>query len=111
MTDAAVGSARSYRRGSWFGILGDHASVLLPPTEKARVAALWELADEGVGFDELLDALIVDGLRRLPAFALMSTGDDVTRVLLRGATRAVLELADGTTVEVAACPTWSRRSS
>lgn len=100
MTDAAVGSARSYRTGSWFGILGDSGTVLLPPSEKARVAALWELADEGAGFDELLDALIASGLRGLPAFALMSNGGDSTRVLLRGGPRAVFELADGETVAV-----------
>ena len=108
MTDAAVGSARSYRRGSWFGILGDSGTVLLPPSEKARVAGIWELADEGAGFDELLDALIASGLRGLPAFALMSSAGETTRVLLRGGPRAIFELADGEQVEVDAgeVATW-----
>jgi hypothetical protein len=112
MTEDAVGAARSYRTGSWFGILGEHGTVLLPASEKARVAALWELADGGAGFDELLDALIASGLRGLPAFVLMSNGDDTTRVLLRGEPRAVFELADGEMVEVDAreAATWVERS-
>ena len=35
--------------------------MILPPTEKPRVAALWELVDGGAGFDVTLDALIADG--------------------------------------------------
>ena len=107
-----MGAARSYRKGSWFGILGEHGTVLLPASEKARVATLWELADGGAGFDELLDALIASGLRGLPAFALMSNGDDTTRVLLRGEPRAVFELADGEAVEVDGreAATWVERS-
>jgi hypothetical protein len=53
--------AWSFRDGDWFGIFGEHATVVLPPTEKARVAALWELVDDGAGFDETLDALISPG--------------------------------------------------
>ena len=55
---------RSYRPGDV--VRRSSAStplVVLPPTEKARVAALWELVDDGAGFDEVLDALIADGLR------------------------------------------------
>ena len=81
-------TVRSYRSGGWFGIFGRHASVLLPPSEKARVAALWELADAGSDFNELLDALITSGLRGLPGFVLISSGDEPTRVVLRGAARA-----------------------
>jgi hypothetical protein len=112
MTEEAVGAARSYRKGSWFGILGEHGTVLLPASEKARVAGLWELADGDAGFDELLDALVASGLRGLPAFVLTSNGDDTTRVLLRGETRAVFELADGETVEVdgGEAATWVERS-
>ena len=93
-------TVRSYRSGGWFGIFGRHASVLLPPSEKARVAALWELADAGSDFNELLDALITSGLRGLPGFVLISSGDEPTRVVLRGAARASFTLAGGETVEV-----------
>ena len=71
-----MGTVRSYRSGGWFGIFGEHATVLLPPSEKARVAALWELVDGGSDFDELLDALIASGLRGLPGFVLVSSGDE-----------------------------------
>ena len=95
-----LSTVRSYRTGGWFGIFGEHASVLLPPSEKARVAALWELVDAGSDFNELLDALITSGLRGLPGFVLISSGDEPTRVVLRGAARASFTLAGGETVEV-----------
>ena len=85
MSDDLQGGTRSYRPGTWFGIFGAGASVLLPPGEKARVAALWELVDDGAGFDEVLDALISGGLRELPGFVLVSERDGETKVVLRGA--------------------------
>ena len=78
---------RSYRPGAWFGLVGERALVVLPPTEKARVAALWELVDEGAGFDVTLDALISAGLRDLPGFVLVSTDEGQTDVVIRGAGR------------------------
>jgi hypothetical protein len=89
----------SYRPGAWFGILGEHATVVLPPTEKSRVAALWDLVDEGAGFDETLDALISSGLRDLPGFVLVSQSGDVTRVVLRGAARAHFAVAPSASVD------------
>jgi hypothetical protein len=60
---AVPGPAWSFRGGEWFGIFGPSATVVLPPSEKGRVARLWELVDDGAGFDETLDALISSGLR------------------------------------------------
>jgi hypothetical protein len=102
---------RSYRPGGWFGIFGDHATVLLPPSEKSRVAALWELVDDGAGFDEVLDALLSSGLRDLPGFVLVSPVEQGTKVVLRGAAVAVF-VADGETVEVLGSTetTWVERS-
>ena len=78
----------SFRRGDWLGVFGAHAAVVLPPSEKARVAGLWELVDDGAGFDEVLDALISSGLRDLPGFVLVSESDGETKVVIRGAARA-----------------------
>ncbi len=107
MTD----SVRSYRPGDWFGIVGERALVILPPTEKPRVAALWELVDGGAGFDVTLDALISGGLRELPAFVLVSTGEGETRVVIRGPARAELRVG-GETVELegSQATTWVERS-
>ena len=104
-------SVRSYRPGDWFGIVGDRAVVILPPTEKPRVAALWELVDGGAGFDVTLDALISGGLRDLPAFVLVSTGEGETRVVIRGPARAEFRV-DGETVrlEGSDATTWVERS-
>jgi len=110
MTDTVA--TRSYRPGDWFGIFGAHGSVLLPASEKGRVAALWELVDADAGFDELLDALIASGLRALPGFVLLSNGDEQTRVVLRGTARATFTLADGEVVELdgGAAATWVERT-
>jgi len=100
-------TTRAYRPGAWFGIFGDHATVLLPPTEKARVARLWEVVDEGAGFDEVLDALISGGLRELPGFVLISEFDAATKIVIRGAAR-VHAVAAGEQVELegSAATTW-----
>ncbi|MDN5894310.1 MAG: hypothetical protein L0H93_09825 [Nocardioides sp.] len=112
MTDAPNSAVRSYRSGGWFAIFGEHASVLLPGSEKSRVASIWELVDAGTGFDELLDALIASGLRSLPSFVLISSVDDPSRIVLRGAARATFVLSDGETVEVdgGEASTWVERT-
>jgi hypothetical protein len=75
----------SFRTGDWIGVLGPRTVVALPPAHKARVGALWEVIDDGAGFDEVLDALISGGLRELPGFVLVSSEDDRVRVVVRGA--------------------------
>jgi hypothetical protein len=101
----------SFRPGPWFGILGERATVVLPPSEKARVAALWELVDDGAGFDETLDALISSGLRDLPGFVLVSESGDETRVVLRGAASAHFATADEVVhVEGDGGTTWVERT-
>jgi hypothetical protein len=102
---------RSYRPGTWFGLIGDRAVVALPPSEKARVAALWELVDEGAGFDITLDALISAGLRDLPGFVLVSTDEGRTDVVIRGAAVATF-VVDGeeVVVEGSTATIWAERS-
>ena len=106
-----MNESRSYRPGDWFGIFGDQATVVLPPSEKARVPGLWALVDAGAGFDEVLDALIADGLRDLPGFVLVSEVDGETKVVLRGAATAVFTTAaESVTVEGSSVTTWAERS-
>jgi hypothetical protein len=101
----------SFRPGAWFGILGERATVVLPPSEKSRVAALWELVDDGAGFDETLDALISSGLRDLPGFVLVSQSGDETRVVLRGAASAHFATAGEVVhVEGDGATTWVERT-
>lgn len=108
---APVTPRRSYRPGSWLGIFGAHTVVLLPPTEKHRVGALWEMVDDGAGFDDVLDALVSEGLRGLPAFVLVGEDEGTTRILLRGPASATLTTA-GETVELVGSSgaTWVERS-
>ncbi len=102
----------TYLPGTWFGVFGDQVTVLLPPTEKGRVAALWELVDDGAGFDETLDALIASGLRDLPGFVLVAAGAaGATKVVLRGAASARFTTADGeVVVDGTSASTWVERS-
>jgi hypothetical protein len=93
--------------GEWYGVLGASVMVLLPPSAKARVAALWETVDDGAGFDEVLDALISGGLRELPNFVLVSGEGRDVKVVIRGAGQAELRTADGpVTVSGSADTTW-----
>ncbi|MDF9718130.1 hypothetical protein KK617_18425, partial [Nocardioides sp. ChNu-99] len=103
--------ARSYRPGSWFAVFGTGASVLLPPSEKRRVAALWALVDDGAGFDEVLDALITSGLRDLPGFVLLGHEGTTVRVVVRGGASVTFTLPDDE-VEVSglAASTWVERT-
>lgn len=104
-------SRRSYRPGTWFGIVGDRALVALPPSEKHRVAAIWELVDEGAGFDITLDALISSGLRDLPGFVLVSSDDGQTDVVIRGAAVATFTVdGEEISVEGSSATTWVERS-
>ena len=109
MTDAA--SPRCYRPGAWFGIFGEHATVLLPPTEKPRVGELWGLVDGGADFDEVLDALISGGLRELPGFVLVSELETDTKVVIRGAATARFNTAGGQVhLTGSEATTWVERS-
>ncbi len=104
-------TTRSYRPGAWFGVFGDHATVLLPPSEKSRVARLWELVDDGAGFDEALDELISGGLRELPGFVLISELGAATKVVIRGAGRARFTVGDETVdLEASSETTWVERT-
>lgn len=101
----------SFRAGRWYGAFGPRTLVVVPPSERPRVAALWELVDEGAGFDEVLDALVADGLSRLPGFVLVSESVGMTRVLVRGAARVELTTdSEVVRVEGDATSTWTERS-
>ena len=93
--------------GDWYGVLGASVIVLLPPAAKSRVAGLWETVDDGAGFDEVLDALISNGLRGLPGFVLVSGEGRDVKVVIRGAGRAELSTSDGpVTVSASVDTTW-----
>jgi len=89
----------SYRTGAWFAVFGSATTLLLPGSEKARVADLWSRIDDGAGFDEVLDVLLQSGLGALPGFVLISGGDGPTKVLARGAVQ-VTGSADGERVSI-----------
>ena len=109
MTDESVWS---YRPGEWLAIFGASTTLLLPASEKARAAQLWDLVDGGAGFTETLDQVLAPGLSVLPAFVLIGTGEGPTKVIVRGAgvraeltTEAETVVLDGSTVT-----TWVERT-
>ncbi|HEU4337151.1 MAG TPA: FHA domain-containing protein [Nocardioides sp.] len=96
--------------GDWYAVVGDSVTVLLPVSQRARVAALWDLADSGAAADALLDALLAGGLSSLDHFALVAHDDDATRLIVRGAPTATVSSTGGQEV-VAAAPgtTWAEQ--
>lgn len=111
MSDVHAPTTRSFRPGDWFAVLGERTTVILPPSEKPRIGALWEMVDAGAGFDEVLDTLIADGLRSLPGFVLVGSEGDTTRVVVRGDARARF-VSDGEEVHLdgTTASTWVERS-
>jgi hypothetical protein len=104
-------SETSYTPGEWLGIVGAHATVLLPPDEKERAGAIWALVDAGAGFEEVLDALLAAGLSSLSGFVLIAGSDDATRVVVRGAASATFQTAAGeVTVSGVEAATWAERT-
>ncbi|MGA8845723.1 MAG: FHA domain-containing protein [Nocardioides sp.] len=77
-------SLSSYRPGTWFGVFGSATTLLLPASEKSRVAALWSRIDDGAEFEAVLDELLQSGLGTLPGFVLVSGGEEPTKLLVRG---------------------------
>ncbi|MCF6378989.1 FHA domain-containing protein [Nocardioides KLBMP 9356] len=96
--------------GDWYAVVGEHVTVLLPGSQRDRVASLWELADSGASADAVLDALVAGGLSSLDHVALVAHGDDSTRLLVRGAPTATVVATEGEEI-VSAAPgtTWAER--
>ena len=111
MTDLdGTAAPRSYRPGAWYGVLGARASLLLPPSERTRVAGLWEIVDAGAGFDVVLDALLAGGLSDLSGFVLWSATDGVTQAVARGPVKVVFTTAGGEEVlDGSEAATWAER--
>lgn len=112
LDDAALGDPWSYRPGSWFGVVGASVTLLLPGTEKSRVAELWALVDDGAVFDEVLDSVLRSGLGSLPGFVLVGQDDGLTKILVRGASVSASATAAGESVELsgAGAVTWVERT-
>ena len=81
--------------GDWYAVVGTGVTVLLPVSQRGRVATLWDLADSGAEADALLDALLAGGLSSLDHFALVALDDDVARLIVRGAPRATVSSTGG----------------
>ena len=96
--------------GDWYAVVGDHVTVLLPGSQRDRVAALWDLADAGAGADAVLDALLAGGLSTLDHVALVAHGDDSTRLIVRGAPTASIAATEGEEIVSATAGTaWAER--
>lgn len=96
--------------GDWYAVVGQRVTVLLPGSQRGRVATLWDLADSGAGADALLDALLAGGLSTLDHFALVAHDDDSTRLIVRGAPTATVSSAGGEEVLTAAPgTTWAEQ--
>jgi hypothetical protein len=105
-----VSAGARFAVGDWYAVVGDRVTVLLPSSQRGRVARLWDLADSGGDADAVLDALLADGLSSLDHFALVAHGDDSTRLIVRGAATADVSSAAGDEIVTAAAgTTWSEK--
>ena len=111
MNDGIIGTW-SYRAGDWYAVFGMNTTLLLPASERERVATLWALVDSGADFTQVLDALLASGLSTLRGFVLVGADVGPTRILLRGdGVRASLTTADETfELEGAGTTTWVERT-
>jgi hypothetical protein len=105
-------STWSYRPGDWLAIFGAATTLLLPASEKARAAQLWDQVDGGADFAETLDQVLAPGLSVLPAFVLIGTGDGPTKVIVRGAGVRARLTTDAETVELdgSTVTTWVEKT-
>ncbi len=111
MNDGIIGTW-SYRPGDWYAVFGTNTTLLLPASERERVAMLWALVDGGADFTQVLDGLLASGLSTLQGFVLVGADVGPTRILLRGdGVRASLTTADETVeLEGAGSTTWVERT-
>ena len=96
--------------GDWYAVVGDHVTVVLPVSQRDRVASLWDLADAGATAEAVLDALLAGGLSTLDHVALVAHGDDTTRLIVRGTPTASIVTAEGEeVVSASAGSAWAER--
>lgn len=89
-------TSATYLPGSWAGIIGDAAWLLLDaPADGDRVADLWQEA-QAPDVGRLLDAVLRHGLSTLPGLALAVAADDGLRIVVRGTGAVVVRRQDGT---------------
>jgi hypothetical protein len=105
-----VSTEPRFAAGDWYAVAGERVTVLLPGSQRDRVAQLWDLTDSGADVDAVLDALLAGGLSSLDHFALVAHGDDATRLIVRGAPTATVSSTSGDDL-VSATPgtTWAER--
>jgi hypothetical protein len=105
-----VSTEARFAPGDWYAVVGDGVTVLLPVSQRGRVATLWDLADSGAAADALLDALLAGGLSSLDHFALVAHDDDSTRLIVRGAPTATVSSTGGEEI-LSASPgaTWAEQ--
>ena len=103
--------SRSVVPGEWYAVLGEEVVVLLLPARKARVAGVWDLVDEGAGFDEVLDGLISGGLHGHARVRPVSESAGDVKLVIRGAGVADLMSTEGPlTIAGDADSTWVERT-
>ncbi|MFC7361830.1 FHA domain-containing protein [Nocardioides astragali] len=99
-----------FAAGDWYAVVGERVTVVLPGSQRGRVAELWDLTDAGADADAVLDALLAGGLSSLDHFALVAHDDDATRLIVRGAPSAAVSSTTGDEI-VRATPgtAWAER--
>lgn len=104
-------SVTTYTPGGWLCGVGGNGIVAFPDTSGTEVVTdLWRAVAAGADMAQLLDALLREGFRALPPFALAVRDGDGLHVVVRGAVEVQVTGPSGTkTVSGAKVTTWAER--
>lgn len=102
-----------YVPGSWVALVGEHTWLLLAVApESELVARCWELVRADEPLDEVLAAIVHEGLRAVSGFVLVRLAASEKRVVVRGEARLQVVNGSGAVEEIGAAGvgTWVDRN-
>ncbi len=92
-----AGSPPQYASGGGVAIVHGGTWLFAPTLPAAQVVErCWQAVRAGVDTDQVVSAILHDGFRAVPDFALVNIGTDAAHVVVRGAAAVDIGYADGT---------------
>lgn len=108
--ETADAAATEVRIGQGFGLVSERTIAVLDAANGALGEQLWTLVESGADLDDVLEAMSVQGLRSLGAFAMARFEGGAVRVVVRGdATASIEHEATVTDVRAEGVRTWVER--
>jgi hypothetical protein len=96
-TAGDAGSPPQYASGGGVAIVHGGTWLFAPTIPTAQVVErCWQAVRAGADTDQVVSAILHDGFRAVPDFALVNIGTDAAHVVVRGAAAVDIVYADGT---------------